>query len=442
MGFAPKVSQTADIRSRGLTLGAGGGCQEQNSGLNKNLGGDEREIETGQENTENSFNDVIDTIHTIDKMVRGNITKTPKKPDFVEAQEMVFNFWNAKLSVQLIKGYGDKPDPLFVLSLHRSFFRKEDGKWKDESIRISKVEDWEEIKKIIDEKFAIPLNWISKDEALAELERKTPKKTVKEIIDKRPNLAIDILRNVDLEKFDSTQLSDFLNTLSDKDRDAIGHEIKLFDDIVKSLNPKDTKSIDSFLEILEKVSMHGIDLTMRFVLGRLEKIKIFEDIVNNDKTYELKGKNSIHKFLDRNIWILDENYMILSSNEVLKVGVGDGYNKKHKKSVKMRRPDFVLKAYKNDLVIAEIKRPDYKIKIEDLIQLMEYKSIANELSGKKFVYNGFIIGKKFGEDVKAYSEDISGIHTISYSDIISEVMGRYKRLSEILEEEMREDYKT
>ena len=40
-----------------MTLGAGGGCREQNSGWIKNLGGDEKEIETGQKNTENGFND-------------------------------------------------------------------------------------------------------------------------------------------------------------------------------------------------------------------------------------------------------------------------------------------------------------------------------------------------------------------------------------------------
>lgn len=40
-----------------MTLGADGGCREQNSGLNKNLGGDEKEIETGQKNTENNFKD-------------------------------------------------------------------------------------------------------------------------------------------------------------------------------------------------------------------------------------------------------------------------------------------------------------------------------------------------------------------------------------------------
>lgn len=384
---------------------------------------------------------VIDTIFSIDKMVRGIITKTPKKPDFVEAQEMVFNFWNAKLSVQLIKGYGDKPDPPFVLSLHRSF-RKEDGKWKDESIRISKVIDWEEIKKIIDEKFAIPLNWISKDEALAELERKTPKKTVKEIIDKRPNLAIDILRNVDLEKFDSTQLSDFLNTLSDKDRDAISHEIKLFNDIIKSLNPKDTKSIDSFLEILEKVSMHGVNTTMQFVLGRLEKIKIFEEIVSNDKTYEIKGEYSIHKFLEKNIWILDEDYMILSSNEALKTDIGKAHKKKHRKGEKAKRPDFVLKTYKENLVIAEIKRPNYTISLPDFYQITEYESLANQLTGNVFDYTGYLIGRKFHEDVKTIQKKAEsiGIHLKSYSDIITDVRNRYKRLLEILEEEMKEDY--
>lgn len=397
-------------------------------------------------NNKNSFNDGDDlgivseiplNLRRIEEMVRGNIKKEPKKPSFVEAQKMIFNFWNAKLSVQLLKGYGEDPDPPYVLSIHRSFINDE-GKWNDQSVKITKVVDWEEIKKVIDNNYSLRLNWISEEEALTKLEEDTSKITVKEVVDKRPTLATEILENINLEKFDSTQLSDFLNKISERDRDAITLEINLFEEIIKSLNPRDTKSIDNFLEILDKVSIHGVNTTMQFVLGRLEKIKIFEELINNDKTYEIKGENSIHKFLERNIWILNEKYEILASNKALKVEIGKNYKAKHRSS---KRPDFVLKASDSELVIAEIKKPKYEIKNNDLIQIMDYKSLANKLSGINYSYDGYLIGKHFSDEVKAFGEDMSkmGIYLKSYSDIVSDVNMRYKRLLEILEEEMREE---
>ena len=75
-----------------MTLGAGGGCREQNSGWIKNLGGDEKEIETGQKNTENGFNDneVLVDVMDNEKWSKSKIVEFTVKfnGDAVESNEM------------------------------------------------------------------------------------------------------------------------------------------------------------------------------------------------------------------------------------------------------------------------------------------------------------------------------------------------------------------
>lgn len=391
---------------------------------------------TSQHFKNGTFNkEIEDIMKRINRMVRGHVIKQPKKPHWVDFQKVIYNFGIAKLFVWLTK----RQNGQYKIQLHRSWMDDND-KWHDDTININEVEDWEDIKKTIDVDYAKYLNWISKEEALMKLEKVPTEKTVKEIVDKRPKLIIDFLKNIDLQKFDLKQLSIFLDALSERDKDAIEREINLFNEMIKNLNPHDNKSIDDFLEIMDKVTFHGVNSTMRFVLDRQEKINIFQKMVNNDKTYEIRGENSIHKFLEKNIWILDEDYMILSSNQSLKIEIGKEYKKKHKISQSAKRPDFVLRTYKDDLIISEIKRPDYIVKLEDLFQLMEYRSIANELTGKDFNFSGYLIGKKFAPSVKAYTKDLPNLRIFlkSYTDVITEVRNRYKRLLEIVEEELKE----
>ena len=71
---------------------------------------------------------------------------------------------------------------------------------------------------------------------------------------------------------------------------------------------------------------------------------------------------------------------------------------------------------------------------------MEYRSLANDLTNKDFNFYGYLIGKKFDPSVKAYYREVPnlGIYLKSYSDVITDVRNRYKRLLEIVEEELKE----
>lgn len=224
------------------------------------------------------YKEIEDIMQRIDSMIRGHVFKSPNKPPWVINQKVVYNYGIAKLLVRLADGFKDEQ----IAQIYRSYGKKINKKqleWFEDTINLNQVEDWDEIKRIIDFEYAPLLGWISHKEALAKLEKKPTEKTVKELVDKRPKLAIEFLKNIDLEKFDLKQLSIFLDALSERDKEFIGHELKLFNEIIKNLDIKDNKSIDDFLDVLDRISFHGVNSTMRFVLDRQEKIKIFQKMV-------------------------------------------------------------------------------------------------------------------------------------------------------------------
>ncbi|MFW6121654.1 MAG: hypothetical protein ACOC80_12275, partial [Petrotogales bacterium] len=170
----------------------------------------------------------------------------------------------------------------------------------------------------------------------------------------------------------------------------------------------------------------------------LTQIKLFEKMILDDKTYEIKGKNSIHRFLERNIWILDEGYSVYRSNQELRTYIGKEFSKEDKKYEK-KKPDFACTTYKNDLVIAEIKRPKHKLAMGDLNQIELYRSKAKKYSSQKFnVSDAYLIVKSIPDDLRDIADERKriNIYVKTYQEVIKEVEERYQELHKILEQEM------
>jgi hypothetical protein len=97
-GFVPKPLKITDFRRRGRSLGA----------KQKNLGGDEKEMETEQENIENSFKDANEiVIRGGEEMVtkKKKITKT-KKAKKTKVAKSTAKSSKSKRTVKTPKGSG------------------------------------------------------------------------------------------------------------------------------------------------------------------------------------------------------------------------------------------------------------------------------------------------------------------------------------------------
>jgi len=163
-------------------------------------------------------------------------------------------------------------------------------------------------------------------------------------------------------------------------------------------------------------------------------LKVFNKLITDNETLEFsKKKESIHRFLEEQPWILDEKYEILTSNKTLKTLIQNHLKEKDKK-FEMLRPDFALAHYEDDLlVIAEIKRPNFFLTLDDVDQLMVYRSLAEEYLGKKFKnFKGFLIGNRMTPELERNAGEYKNISIKLYSSIINNAETRYKEILKIM----------
>jgi len=371
-------------------------------------------------------------------MVRGNITKEPKKPDWVKEQKIIYNFWNAKLMAYLIPTIGDKPKIPYYARLHRSY-QNEAGEWQDESVNIRRVEDWEEIKKAFEQDFAKYLKWISKKEALKKIEEKPTKKTVKEIMDKKPSIILDFLDETKVSEMDIKTTQELVRILFTKKNDIIDRYFSIFLDLLK-IKKKDERHLEELNNIINRISLYGITASINHIMYRLRKIDMFEKMILDNETYERKGDESIHRLLEKDIWLLGEEYQVLQSDKSLRTLIGEYFIKKYKKYGRLR-PDFACSTFKNkQLIIVEIKRPTYKMIIDDINKVELYRNIAERYASENFTESEcYLIVNSIPRDLRKTVRDrkLNKIYVKTYREVIDDVKIRYQRLLQILKEDIK-----
>lgn len=241
-------------------------------------------------------------------------------PLFVKKIEKI----NRQFSVQVTEPnkdlYKDKKVPDKRVTLYKWW---PGGK---SSLHINTVEEWSKIKQIIDEGLSGFLNWKSKTEILAQIQstEKQEKKSGKQIADltkNYPEFVRSVLKKVDYSKIDPQNavefgqiVNDLTEILSKTDQ---GFSIA-FKNIVKQLPKQPKRALEDLDELLKTWSLKQITSLSSQVINRLETLKLFKERILDDKTYELRGDNSIHRILESSMWMIDERYWLLHSNETLR----------------------------------------------------------------------------------------------------------------------------
>ncbi len=202
-------------------------------------------------------------------------------------------------------------------------------------------------------------------------------------------------------------------------------------DLIPKLSEEDPNALEVFNKLIDDWYLEDINTYTLALTNRISRIDEFGDLITNEKAYETKRKdkiNSVHAFLEKNFWIIDKDYRLISSDVTIKKLVQKDLEKKDKSQEK-KRPDFVFMSSKDNsvLVVVEIKRPSHKLKIEDGNQLMNYRSLLEEYLSKRFkIFKGFLIGNKLDSTLERNKKGWSEIKVKTYSEIIKEVRGEYE----------------
>lgn len=311
---------------------------------------------------------------------------------------------------------------------------------KTQNFNISSPEHWESIKRIIDEDLAPQLGWKKKNELIKAVEKELSQPKTKKHIQKSSSGEMNSL----LEQYPQFT-GEFLNSISEILKDAdfekvnellrqIAKATTKYDEVffasLKSLFEKlkgeDKISLATFGELLKEWNLKQITDVTKEVKRRLAELDLFIQKNEDEKTYEIRGDDSIHRILERSMWLIDEKYWIIQSNRQLRTFIGNELAKEDKKFEK-NRPDFACGTYDNTIVIIEIKRPSHTLFPEDLDQLVSYLMLAKKyLGSKKYSFKAMLIGNSKSTDLEAKMDWTRGIDLLTYNDLVQDCKKRYK----------------
>jgi len=302
------------------------------------------------------------------------------------------------------------------------------------TFHITKPGQWDEVKRIIDTQMAPILGWKTAENLLRDISSKDTdsakkSKEVNALITDHPQILKEIVTRIDPKKLsaeDFESLTETLGQISDVVTTANAGFREAFLSVIKKLPSQPQRALEDLDLLLKGWNLNVITNVAQQVRSRLETVSLFEERINDPRTLEITGDNSIHRILERSMWLIDERYWLLHSNKTLLKSIGDDLGKINKKLYGKKRPDFVCGTVGDKLVILELKRPSHELKIEDLNQLETYIAVA-EKHFKFSSFSAYLVGKSIGADLKQRLKYRSGgFGILLYANIIDETKKRYQ----------------
>ncbi len=299
------------------------------------------------------------------------------------------------------------------------------------TFHIPTLEQWEEVQRIINEELGSIIGWKTKKKLVKEIKKKKGKAEIKEItelVEQYPEFILKVLESINfrrIEEKDHRHVIEILEKLTSVMTNSDEGFKIAFKEVVSKLPDQPKRALDELSELLKSWSLQQITSVTLEVKRRLSTIELFKERILDDKTHEIKGKNSIHRILEKAMWIVDERYWLLHSNETLRKIIGKEMAKKDKKKFAKKKPDFVCGTVGDKLIILEIKRPSHKLAVDDLNQLETYLAVAEDHFSHKF-FEAYLIGRKIGPDLKKIMKfRKSNFKIWTYSDLVDSTEKRY-----------------
>jgi hypothetical protein len=259
---------------------------------------------------------------------------------------------------------------------------------------------------------------------------------VKELVRDHPEFLKQVVAAIDtakLGKQDMDGLMKVLGQLADAVTDANAGFRKAFLSVVAKLPKQGQRALEDLELLLEGWSLQQITSIAQQVQSRIETIELFKKQIKDKRTYEIRGDNSIHRILERAMWLIDERYWLLQSNSTLRTFIGEEMAKKDKKKYGKKRPDFACGTVGEKLIIVELKRPAHELKIDDLNQLETYLTIAEQYMDFK-TYEAYLMGNKKSTDLQRRQKHRSNKFKIwTYTDLVKDTETRYKEFLKTIE---------
>jgi hypothetical protein len=245
---------------------------------------------------------------------------------------------------------------------------------------------------------------------------------------KLPNKLIDLIN-----KQNPQFVFDLLQAIDQKNLEENGRLKIALQQIIAKLSKQPDQAMNELSDFMDKWGLLQITSLLSILKSRLETIKTFEEMIHNENTYELRGDKSIHRILEKSMWLLDDKYWIAQSNKSLREFIGKELEKSDKK-YERKRPDFACVNSTGDLILIEIKRPSVELKEREINQAELYLRIIKKYKSENKKPIIYLVGKTISSEARELA-DLRGYPKIcTYQDIIDNCRHRYQEYLKIIED--------
>lgn len=185
--------------------------------------------------------------------------------------------------------------------------------------------------------------------------------------------------------------------------------------------------IEKFADALSDFGFLEMSIVTNQAINRLRFLDELDILTKNEKTLE----DTIHKALEKNLWVLGSEYSLIFSNQTLAVAIKEYLNKKFIGKRANKRPDLflgtnILRQY----LLIEFKRPSFTIGRDAESQALKYRDDLNSVIHNKAI-EILVIGGKVEAKISSHNER-SDVRFLTYTEIISNARSQLNWLLEEL----------
>lgn len=201
--------------------------------------------------------------------------------------------------------------------------------------------------------------------------------------------------------------------------------------VLKRIDEAKDEDVETFAAALAEFGLLEISIMAEQAARRVRFLDDLDQLAANPKTLE----STMHKALEKNLWVLGVKYSLMSSNKTLARIVEESIGKKFTGARANKRPDLLLaqNIYGQHLLV-EFKRPSHTITRDDENQAEKYRDdLSPHFKDIDIVVLG---GKRDPAIATVYSS--RSIQLLSYADVISQARTELGTLIQQLQTEPHE----
>jgi ribosomal protein L40E len=294
------------------------------------------------------------------------------------------------------------------------------------SLHISTPEQWTRVREIVELDFGPRLGWHVLAGRGALPTAPLGKDELRELVHQNPELAREVLGDSadGARETWSPEAVALVERISREEAKLGRPFLDAYRALIERLPAEGGEALSKLEHLLESWSLQQITQLVSQIRQRLETIDLFERLVLDDKTYELKGDRSIHRVLESALWLVDERYWLMTSNRTLRTLIGRAIQKERRREMALR-PDFACTQLGPQGVIIEIKRPKHRLMLADLNQAERYLVLAEEHT-REMSWSATLIGQGVSADVQRTAKYRTAVVIRTFADLLADARNRYE----------------